>query len=38
MQLNDVALMEEKPPEHVMQYQRLPVSVLTEERLASILS
>jgi len=30
--------MEDKPPEHVMQYQRLPVSVLTEERLASILS
>jgi len=38
MQLSDVALMDDKLPEHVMQYQRLPATVLTEERLASILS
>lgn len=38
MQLSDVALVDDKLPEHVMQYQRLPATVLTEERLASILS
>lgn len=38
MQLSDVALVDDKLPEHVMQYQRLPATVLTEERLASVLS
>ena len=37
-QLNDIDLLEDKPPESIANISRLPSKVMTEENLAAILS